>query len=87
MAITLCRTHNTYRQHSAATMAPPSTNRTVAYRSASSATTSDPTSVTSHFTATAGSYVATPHANTSSTATNFRDPHTRLPSTTSDADT
>ena len=87
MAITLYRTHNTYCQRSAITMAPSSTNGTYPYRSVSSTTTTDLASLSGHFTATASSYVATSPANPSSTGTNLRDSHARLPTTTSDAGT
>ena len=53
-----------------------------------SSTTADHlASFSSHFTATASAYMATSHANTSSTGTSLRDSHPRLPSTTSDAGT
>ena len=87
MAITKYRTHHTYCQHSAITMAPSSTNGTSPYRPVPSATTTDPVSLSGHFTATASSYLATSLANPSSTGADLRGSHTRLPTTTSDAGT
>ena len=85
MANTKYRTHHTYCQHSAITMAPSSTNGTSPYRPVSSATTTDPVSLSGHFAATASSYLATSLANPSSTGTNLHGSHTSLPTTTSDA--
>ena len=82
-----CTAPTTYCQHSATTMAPFSNNGTYPYCPVSSTTTDDLASLSGHFAATTSSYVATSHANTSSTGANLCDSHTRLLSTTSDAGT